>query len=177
MTQQQRTALRSATIALGLTLGTGLAFAQATDMDKTFLKDTAQDSNFEIKTSRLALSKSPSADVKAYASMVLHDHNQLQPVIGMADKAAGVDTLSPGSMGVDDDAKYAELKILSGKSFDDAYIKGLVKGNAESVQKEKAEYDATQVPAVKRLAKRAYDDDTKHTEKGKQLAAAHNIQS
>ena len=79
-------------------------------------------------------------------------------------------------MGVDDDAKYAELKVLTGKTFDDAYIKGLVKGNVDTIGKEKAAYDATQVPAVKKLAKRAYDDDTKHAEKARQLAAAHHIQ-
>lgn len=172
----QSKTFKSVTFALALSLGTGIALAQATDMDKTFLKDTAQDSNFEIRTSRLALSKSPSADVKAYATMVLHDHNQLQGMIGMADKAAGVDTLSPGSMSLDDDAKYAELKVLSGKTFDDAYIKGLLKGNEEVIQKEQAEYDATTIPTVKKLAKRAHEDDTKHAEKAKQLAAAHNVQ-
>ncbi len=174
--QQKSYRMALAVVAVALSIGTGIAMAQATEMDKTFLKDTAQDSNFEIRTSRLALSKSPSADVKAYATMVLHDHNQLQPVIGVADKAAGVDTLSPGSMGLDGDAKYAELKVLSGKTFDDAYIKGLIKGNVDTLQKEKAEYDATTIPAVKKLSKKAYDDDTKHAEKAKQLAAAHNIQ-
>ena len=174
--QQSSELVRSAVVALALSLGTGMALAQATDMDKTFLKDTAQDTNFEIKTGRLALSKSPSADVKAYATMVVHDHTQLQPVIGAADKAAGVDPLAPGSMGVDDDARYAELKVLTGKTFDDAYIKNLFKGNADTVAKEKAEYDAASIPAVKHLAKRAYDDDTKHAEKAKQLAATHSIQ-
>lgn len=176
MKQQYISRVRVAAVALALTMGTGLALAQATDMDKSFLKDMAQDSNFEIRTSRLALSKSPSADVKAYASMVLHDHNQLQTMIGAADKAAGVDTLSPGAMGADGDLKYGELKVLSGKAFDDEYIKGLVKGNGEIEQKEKAEYDATTIPKVKALAKRAYDDDTKHAEKAKQLAEAHHIQ-
>ena len=170
------TAARLAATALALTLGTGVALAQATDMDKSFLKDMAQDSNFEIRTSRLALAKSSSADVKAYASMVLHDHNQLQTLIGTADHAAGVDPLSPGAMSVDGDAKYAELKVLSGKSFDDAYIKGLVKGNGDIMGKEKAEHDGTSIPAIQKLAQRAYEDDSKHADKAKQLAAAHNIQ-
>lgn len=164
------------TAVLALGLGGVLASAQATDMDKSFLKDMAQDSNFEIRTSRLALSKSQSTDVKAYAAMVLHDHNHLQTMIGAADKAAGVDTLSPGAVSIGDDAKLAELKVLSGKNFDDSYIKSLVTGNGEIMGKEKAEYDATAIAAVKRLAKQAYDDDTKHAEKAKQLAAAHHIQ-
>ncbi len=174
--KQRSQAMKSAVLASALTLLTGIALAQATDMDKTFLKDMAQDSNFEIRTSRLAISKSPSADVKAYATMVLHDHDRLQTMIGAADKAAGVDTLSPGSMSAGDDAKYDELKVLSGKNFDDQYIKGLVNGNVDTLHKEKAEHDATTIPAVKKLSRQAYDDDTKHAEKAKQLAAAHNVQ-
>ena len=166
----------TALLAITLFAGTRTTLAQATENDKTFIKDTGEDSNFEIRTSRLALSKSPSADVKAYATMVLHDHTLLQPIVGAADRAAGIKPLSPGSMGLDGDAKYAELKLLTGKSFDDAYIKGLVKGNVDTLQKEKAELDSTSVPAIKKLAKRALDDDTKHAEKAKQLASAHNIQ-
>ncbi len=177
MNQQGKSrVVRSAAVALALSLGTGIALAQANDNDKSFLKDTAQDSNFEIKTGRLALSKSSSADVKAYATMVIHDHTQLLSGIRAADKAAGVQPVNAGSMDLDDDAKYAELKVLSGKTFDDSYIKGLFKGNADTVQKEKAEYESATIPAVKQVAKRAYDDDTKHAEKAKQLAAAHGVQ-
>ena len=167
---------KSAATVLALLLGIGLASAQATDKDKSFVKNTAQDTNFEIRTGRLALKKSPSADVKSYATMVIHDHTQLKQVIAAADGAAGIQPIPPDSMGAEDDTRYAELKVLTGKAFDDAYIKGLVKGNAESVQKEQDELHATSVTAVKQLARRSLEDDTKHTEKAKQLATDHHIQ-
>ena len=44
------------------------------------------------------------------------------------------------------------------------------------MQKEHDELGATSVPAVKKLAQRSLDDDTRHTEKAKQLAAHHHIQ-
>ncbi len=178
MKQQSKTKtlVRSAAVALALSLGLGTASAQASDKDKSFLNDIAQDTNFELRTGRLALVKSPSADVKAYASMILHDHTQLQSSIAAANGAAGVTAVSPGSMGVGDDARYAELKLLTGRAFDDAYIKVLVKGNAESVQKEADKLNATSIPAVKKLAQRSLDDDTKHTAKAKQLAASHGVQ-
>ena len=84
---QRRTIAGSTIVALGLSIGTALAGAQATDGDKSFLTDTAQDSAFEIKSGELALKKSSSADVKAYAQMVINDHHQLQRQVEDADRA------------------------------------------------------------------------------------------
>ncbi len=167
---------RPVAIALALAMGTGVAMAQASTQDKQFLKETAQDSNFEIKTGQLALQKSQSEDVKRYATMVIHDHTQLKPEIRSADSAAGVEPISPGSMSVEDDAKYAEMKVLTGNTFDETYIKGLVKGNAQAVQEAQSEASDSSVPAVKKLAVRRAALDSKHTERAKQLAQAHNIQ-
>ncbi len=82
--------LTAATCLLGtLTLAPAFAHAQtATDKDKQFLKDTAEDSNYEIKTGQLALQKSSSADVKQYATMIIHDHTQ-RPHQGQRRKRRG----------------------------------------------------------------------------------------
>ncbi len=162
-------------LALTATLGSGVAHAQATDQDKAFLKDTAQDTNFEIKTGQLALQKSKSADVKQYATMLIRDHTQLKTQIRAADTAAKAKPEDAGSMSVSDNARYLELKVLSGDTFDKEYIKGLVKGNADAVQKTKDEAANSTVPAVKKLAQRRVDLDTKHTEKARALAQAHKI--
>jgi len=171
--------IQAAAFALALALGTvGSALAQtATDQDKDFLKDTQQDSNYEIKTGQLALQKSKSADVRAYATMLIHDHTQLKQQVMAADSAAHVKPESAGSMSVADDAEYLKLKILSGDTFDESYIKTLVKGNEEAVQKTKAEATESKVPSVKKLAQHRAELDTKHTEKAKALAQAHKVDS
>ncbi len=165
-------------LTLAFTLGAASAHAQAaSDQDKHFLDDTAQDSNYEIKTGQLALGKSQSADVKAYATMVIHDHTALKQQIKLADAAAQVKPTDESSMSLSDDASYAKLKLLSGDSFDKAYIQGLIKGNEQSLKDGKAEVAATTVPAIKTLAQRRVTLDTKHTQKAGQLAIAHHVQA
>ncbi len=171
---------RFACMAMALALSTGAAHAQAaqaSSQDKDFLKDTAEDSNYEIKTAQLALKKSPSADVKTYARMLIQDHTQLNHQVTVADKAAGVEPVSAGSMSVSDRAEYTKLELLSGKTFDESYIKTLAKGNEEAVNKTKAEASGSGIPAVKQLAAKRAALDTKHTDKAKQLAQAHGVQT
>ncbi len=161
---------------LACVLGGGLAWAQqATDKDEQFLKDTAQDSNFEIKSGQLALRNSSSADVRQYAAMVIRDHTGLLQQVRTADSAVQVKPEGEGSMSLSDDATYAKLKLLKGDSFDQSYIKGLIQGNQDSLNQGKAEAAATAVPAIKSLAERRVTLDTKHAAKAEQLAAAHKV--
>lgn len=88
--------------------------------DKDFLKDTAQDSNYEIKSGQLALQKSSSADIKQYANMVIQDHSQLEQQAAAAEKAANTDAKPVLDMSVTDAASYSKLKLLNGDSFDQA---------------------------------------------------------
>ena len=170
-----------AAMALAFALGVGSASAQAapdqaaSDQDKHFLDDTVKDSNYEIKTGQLALGKSQSDDVKAYAEMVIHDHTALKQQVKAADAKAQVKPTDEGSMSLSDDASYAKLKLLTGDAFDKAYIQGLIKGNKQSLKDGKAEAASTSVPVIKALAQHRVALDTKHTEKAGQLAIAHHV--
>lgn len=148
---------------------------QVSSQDKQYLEEIAQDSNYEMKTSQLALQKSQSLDVKEYARMVNHDHTNLKGQIRTVDGKVGVEMPSADSMSIADKAKLVELKALSGKAFDDAYIKGLVKGNAQSVKDAKDEAGSTSVAALKALAERNIQLDEKHTGKANQLAKVHHV--
>ena len=148
---------------------------QASDGDKKFLDETAQDSNYEIKTGQLALQKSGSADVKAYATMLIHDHTSLLQETARADKAAGVSPQGTSTMSVSDRASYAKLDLLSGKTFEDSYIKGLLDGNDEAIREAQAEISSSTVPAVKQLATHRLALDKKHAAGAKQLATAHHV--
>ena len=171
--------VKAAAFTLALTWGMTFASAQGTtasSQDTQFLQDIAQDSNFEIGTSKLALQKSQSADVKQYANMVIHDHTQLKSKIKSADRAAQVTPTPPTSMTSSDQGVYDTLKGLSGNDFDQAYIKELIKGNDQIQKEEKSEASDSGVPAVKSLATQSATIDSKHTEKAKQLAQAHHVQ-
>ena len=176
LTSTGRMGVLSMLLAAGFGIGQAQSAANPTSDDKDFLKDTVQDSNYEIKTGQLALQKSPSADVKAYATTLIQDHTKLRQEAETAEKTARVDPTSATSMTVSDTASYTKLKLLSGKSFDESYIKGLVKGNADSTQKAKSEAEGSAVPSIKKLAAHRVALDTKHTEKAQALAQAHGVQ-
>ena len=167
-------------LALVLIGGTTIASAQGTaasSQDTQFLQDLAQDSNYEIGTSQLALKQSQSSDVKQYASMVIHDHKQLKRKINSADRATKLTPTPATSMTSDDQAAYDSLKGLNGNDFDQAYIKQLIKGNDKIEKEEKSEASGSGVPSVKDLAAQSAAIDSKHAEKAKELAQAHNVQS
>ena len=162
--------------ALAIALSAGVLHAQTpTSQDQDFLKNTAQDSNYEIRTARLALTKTKSADVKAYAQMLIHDHTALNRQVGQADAALKLEPVKAGSMSISDDASYAKLKLLTGKTFEDSYIKSLNQGNDEAVNTAKSEAAGTQVSTIKAIAEKRAALDTKHAEKAKVLALAHGI--
>ena len=82
---------------------------------------------------------------------------------------------SADSLALSDRASYTKLQLLSGDRFDQAYIKGLVKGNDAIQKDEKAEAADSPMPAVKKLAARSAALDAKHAEKAKELATAHKV--
>ena len=74
-----------------------------------------------------------------------------------------------------DQGVYDNLKGLSGTDFDQAYIKQLIKGNDQIQKEEKSESTDSTIPSVKSLATQSAAIDTKHADKAKQLAQAHNV--
>ena len=170
--------VKGAALVLALSWGTANASAQSTtasSQDTQFLQDLAQDSNFEIGTSKLALKNSQSTDVKQYATMVIHDHKELKREIKSADHATRQAPMPATSMTSNDQGVYDNLKGLSGTDFDQAYIKQLIKGNDQIQKEEKSESSDSTVPMVKNLATQSAAIDTKHADKAKQLAQAHNV--
>ena len=183
MTRFKQNSLRwmAATAILTLSFSPAMLPAQsatgASQDDTKFLNDLAQDSNFEIKTSQLALQHSRSADVKAYANMVIHDHSLLKQRIRSADQAAGLQPTPPDSLSSEDQSTVSKLSGLDGDAFDQAYIKELVEGNDQIQKEEKSEAGSSSLLPVKSLATRSVAIDTRHAAQAKQLAQAHNVNS
>lgn len=177
--------VKATALLVALTWGAANGYAQSTtnstqsttasSQDTQFLQDLAQDSNFEIGTSKLALEKSQSADVKQYATMVIHDHKELKREIRSADRATHQAPVALTSMTSDDQSVYDNLKGLSGTEFDQAYIKQLIKGNDSIQREEKSESTDSAVPTVKSLATQSAAIDTKHADKAKALAQSHHV--
>jgi len=97
-----------------------------------FLKKTAVGNQFEIDSSKLALSKSNSTDVKAFAAQMVADHGQAAVKFK---KAVSEAKLKEPSEALDDkhEAIMKDLRAKSGADFDRAYIEAQKQGHIETV--------------------------------------------
>ena len=96
-----------------------------TSADKKFLADSAQDSMAEIAVAKLALSKTGDPNIKEFASKMVKDHTML--IESMKPLAVKMGVKPPSGPSVIDKARYEELKLKSGISFDRAYVEAMVK--------------------------------------------------
>lgn len=153
------------TIALGTALAaiatTGV-FAQTSifsDKDKDFLKTSAQDDYAEIKTAELALTKlkgvsTPEAPaLRAFAQKMISDHKML--LMGEKPVAAKAGVSLPDGPGVENDATYLKLKTLSGDEFVKSYVNSADSDHHKDATASDDEYNSTQNPEMKALAKKA----------------------
>ena len=128
-----RTTCGLAALALGSLLATGALAQDTTSDDKKFIADSAQDSLAEIAVAKLALSKSGDANVKMFATKMVKDHTML--IQSMKPFAMKMGVKEPTGPSVIDKARYEELKLKSGTSFDRAYVEAMVKDHNADLKK------------------------------------------
>ena len=106
----------------------GRAFA-ATDND--FVDNAAAGGIAEIETSRLALEKSQSADIKAFANMMITDHAKANDELATIAKKNDIEVPDTTTL-----VKQAKEKILDmrDESFDAAYANNQVKAHEDTIE-------------------------------------------
>jgi putative membrane protein len=100
--------------------------------DTDFVKKAAKANIAEVQLSRLALKKSTSPEVKEFATTMIHDHTKANVKLSTLASSKGVKMPDSKSFGAD--ASYAKLKMLSGKSFDESYVKTMVDDHKDAVE-------------------------------------------
>jgi len=105
----------------------------AAKVDKAmFVSTVASAGKFEIDSSKLALDKVKSKEVKAFARMMIKDHTKaakrLMALVKKEGMEAPADTLSPG-----DDAAMKRLTSASDADFEKTYIELQTKGHQDAV--------------------------------------------
>jgi putative membrane protein len=129
-------------IALGAPSGTALAAdppprsatrpAVAMPTTKEFLSKTAVGNLFEIESSKLALSRAKTKQVRTFADEMVRDHTEA----GMKFKQAVSDgklTMPPVKLDSQHQAALNELKSKDRASFDKAYVDEQYKAHVETV--------------------------------------------
>ena len=165
------TLLSTAALALAVSFGAqAQAPAKLSGQDKSFLKDAAEGGNAEVAGSRVALQKSGSADVKAFAQMMVDDHDKAGTELkGLAEQKGVKVSDTPTTV------KKAEIKLLSerkGASFDQHYADSIgVKAHEDTIKLFQKEVDKGSDPEVKAWASKTLPALQHHLEMAQALKA------
>jgi putative membrane protein len=140
----------------------GSVVAQDTkSADKSFIKGSSEGSLAEINFAKLALEKSKDANVRKFAEQMVKDHEKL--IVAMRPFAVKYG-VKPSGTPLMDHAKYQELKMKSGISFDRAYVEAMVKDHNEDMKKFIEEENKTADPELKAAVAKGLKVVTEHTE-------------
>lgn len=165
--------LRHLALAVALTTGMGSAFA-ATDND--FVDNAAAGGIAEIETSRTALEKTQSADIKAFANQMITDHTKANEELKKIAQANDIEVPDDTTL-----VKQAKEKILEmrDESFDAAYANNQVMAHEETIKLfEKQANTVTDdkvkgATELKAFAQKMLPDLKKHLAHAKELQAKH----
>jgi putative membrane protein len=147
--------------------------ARTAHHDTEFLKTANQGSVDEIDLSKIALKKSDSQDVKDFAQKMVDDHTKLLDDMKKFDMEAGVTVPEHSSAGTM--AEEAKLELLSGKTFDKAYIKQMVEDHHKTLTAFQAEEKSTGYPAFKDAVQSGAKVVREHLEMANKLATANGV--
>ncbi|MDI1331309.1 DUF4142 domain-containing protein [Pseudomonas sp.] len=165
--------LRHLALAVALSTSMGTAFA-ATSND--FVDNAAAGGIAEIETSRLALEKSSSADIKKFANMMITDHSKANDELAALAKKNDIEVPDETTL-----VKQAKEQILDmrDESFDAAYANNQVKAHEDTIKLfEKQANTVTDdkvkgATDLKGFAQKMLPALEKHLEMAKELQAAH----
>jgi putative membrane protein len=147
---------------------TGSAIA-ATSND--FVDSAAAGGIAEVEAGKLALEKSGSADVKAFANQMIKDHTAVdQKLSALAGK---LDIKVPDEAALTDKAKAKVLEMRD-TSFDKAYANNQVKAHEDAVALFKKEAGSSDPLQLKAFAQHALPELEHHLDMAKKLQAGHS---
>jgi putative membrane protein len=97
-----------------------------------FATKAAGAGDFEIQSSKLALTMSQNADIKSFAQMMIDDHTKAADALKAAAASQGNITL-PSAPDADTTAKLQKLQAASGADFDKLYVQMQIDAHVDAV--------------------------------------------
>ena len=171
---QRSLTLLSASLLLTMAGGAALAQTSASDDDKHFVEAALKGGMTEVDLGKLAADKGASADVKQFGQKMVTDHTRLGD--RMKTVAGQIGVTPPSMDTISGMGEEAKLKVLSGKSFDDAYISAMLKDHEDDLEAFKKEMASGTSPEVKRAARQGEAVVQEHLAMIRRIAKAHNVE-
>jgi putative membrane protein len=147
--------------------------AQASPVDRVFVKKAMQGSMAEVQLGQLTLQKSENEQVKQFAQRMIDDHTKLNEQMKPVAQQVGVDV--PAQVSKKDRAVIAKMQGLSGAAYDQAYIKDMVKDHKQDLSDFQMEASSGQDQTVKDAASQGSKVIAGHLQMAQQMAKDQNV--
>lgn len=142
--------------------------AVTTDM---YVTQAATADMFEIESSKLALTKSTNAEIKAFAQMMVDDHTKSSQGLKTAAATAGDKANVPATLDLKHQGLLDELNATSGAAFDKAYMQAQAAGHEDALKLHRSYAEQGDNAALKQHALDAVPVVSGHLDQAKKLAA------
>jgi len=151
-----------------------LVMAQSpSEADKHFVRDAIEGGNGEVQLGQLAQKKSSSEDIRKFGQHMVNDHTKLGEEMRSVAGKVGVEGPSGTSVGAK--ATAAKLDLLTGDTFDKAYIKAMVKDHRDDLKSFEKEATSGANSEIKAAAKKGAETVRHHLEMAEQIAKSHKV--
>jgi putative membrane protein len=106
--------------------------ASLTSAERNFAEKALRGGQFEVETSRLALQKASSGQLRDFANMMITDHGQANRDLESLARRKGI--YAPTTLDAEHQAKLDELRRLDGPQFDEEYRKMQIEAHDAAIQ-------------------------------------------
>lgn len=151
------------------------AVAAGSNPDARFYKDAAEGDMAEVQMGQLAQEKSANASVREFGSMMVADHTAAKEKLKALAASKSIDL--PTSPSVAQMATKTKLELLSGRTFDKSYIKGMIEDHQEDIAMFKQEAKSGMDPEAKALAAATLPTLQAHLKKILSIAAGAGLKA
>jgi putative membrane protein len=151
------------------------AFAADSPADGAFYKAAAEGGISEVELGKLAQEKSPDKQVMEFGEMMVKDHSAANEKLQALATSKNISL--PSSASVGQMATKAKLKVLSGSSFDESYIRSQVKAHTETEALLKKEIASGQDPDAKAFAQSILPTVRAHLKAIRSIAAEKDVKT
>ncbi|HEX5107408.1 MAG TPA: DUF4142 domain-containing protein [Vicinamibacterales bacterium] len=124
----------------GAAVGTSGESVDVSNADKDFVHDLTVAGNAEVELGRLASTRGGNAQVKEFGQMMVKDHTSAGDQLKQIASRSNVDT---GAAAIDDEHQelITKLSALKGADFDREYMKAMVDGHQDVLDKLQSRVD------------------------------------
>jgi putative membrane protein len=147
-----------------------ISWGASSSPDAHFYRAVAQSGIAEVEAGKLAQQKAVDPALAKFGAMMVKDHSAANDQL----KALGQskDVSLPSSSSVEDMAAKAKLELLSGASFDKAYIKNQISAHQDAIKLLQHEISSGQDSDAQAFARKILPTVRSHLAAIQQLAAA-----